>query len=69
MMSVIEIFRQLDSLERLCYFLKPAPHLQAILFVLVVEGFFQLRLLDRNHCPVNVRNREGEKNDWPDLFL
>ena len=51
-----------------CCFLKPAPHLQAVLFVLVGEGFFQLRLFDRNHCPVKVSNREGEKNDWPDLF-
>ena len=28
-MSVTAIFRQLDGIERLCYFLKPASHLQA----------------------------------------
>ena len=49
-------------------FLNPAPHARAVFFVLVSENFVQPRFLDRDYSPIEVSDRERQKNNRPNLF-
>jgi hypothetical protein len=48
--------------------LNPTPHTRAVFFVLISENRLQPGFLDRDYSPIEVSDRERQKNNRPNLF-